>query len=168
MWAIAITVTTFLAATMWFLRPAAPAGSLTIGFDGFTNYEDDRVAVFDLTNYYKLPVYFFTAIERKTANGWLTYRNDVRAHYSEPRRVNQDNKLQPGETYRLLAIVPTGDDFSAWRLSVIYVPIKPAGKFDRARLETSTLANQAGLSQIAKLLSPNADFIEIHGPEIPK
>jgi hypothetical protein len=162
-WAILITLTTLIA--LWTTRPPRQSGSLSIYFAGFTNYEGDHVAVFDLTNHYDVPVYFLVAIERKTAAGWPTYGAGTTMPHTAPTRIDQDPKLEPGETYRLLAIVPTGTDFSAWRVSVGYIPVQPIGNLDKRRQDASNLAADAGLPVLSDVLNPNRGIIVL-GPEM--
>ena len=127
--AIAIALATLLALTVWRVSSPEPRppGKLTIGFDGFMNYQGDRVGVFDLTNHYDVTVHFLVAIERKTTNGWPNYASGVFPH-SAPTRIEQDSKIEPGETYRLLAVVPTEQDYSEWRVSVAYALVGPLAK----------------------------------------
>lgn len=166
-WAILITLTTLVVLTLWLTRPPRQAGSLSIYFSGFTNYEGDQVAVFDITNHYAVPVYFLVAIERETAAGWPTYGAGKAMPHTAPTRIDQDPKLETGETYRLLAIVPTGTDFSAWRVSVGYIPARPIRDFDRKRQDASNLATDAGLSMLSDILNPNRGMIAL-GPEMPR
>lgn len=166
-WAILIALTTVVFITLWFTRPPHQSGLLSIYFSGLTNYEGDHVAVFDITNHYEVPVYFLVAIERKSAAGWPTYGAGKMMPHVAPTRIDQDPKLEPGETYRLLAIVPTGTDFSAWRISVGYIPARPIRDIDRKRQDASNLATDAGLSILSDILNPNRGMIAI-GPEMPR
>jgi hypothetical protein len=167
-WAIALTLTAALAITLWLAAPSRHSEGFTLGFAGFTNYQSDRVAVFDLTNHHNVPVEFLVAVERKSASGWPVYAPGTTLPHSAPRRVEQDPKLMPGETYRLLVIVPAGEDFTAWRVSVGYIPIPSPGPFDRQLQDARTLADDAGLPRLAAVLAPGRRCILVLGPEMSK
>jgi hypothetical protein len=165
--AIAIALATLLAITVWRVsspRPQ-PLGALTVGFDGFMNYQGNRVAVFDLTNHHSVTLHFVVAIERKTTNGWPSYASGMFPHVA-PTRIEQDSNLAPGESYRLLAIVPTEEDYSAWRVSVAYGLSRPSGTFDSERQKASVIAYDAGLLSLAEWVRPGMPAIIVHGPEI--
>lgn len=164
---IVIILAVLTAITIRRVRSLRSLGAVTIGFGGFTNYQGNNVAVFDLTNCYHVPIYFVVAIERKTTNGWPTYGEGMFPHVA-PKRIGQDPKIEPGETYTLLAIVPTEGDYSAWRVSVGYLPIRPRRKLDGIQQQASALAEDAGLSSLSGLLTPNGPAFIVLGPEMHK
>jgi hypothetical protein len=165
--ALAIALGTLLALTVWRASSPEPRplGKLTIGFDGFMNYQGNRVGVVDLTNHYGVTVHFLVAIERKTTNGWPNYAWGIFPH-SPPTRIEQDSEIEAGGTYRLLAIVPAEQDYSAWRVSVGYVLVKPLGKISSVRQKASTVADDAGLPWLAEQVRPRMPVFFVNGPEI--
>jgi len=129
------------------------------------NYQGNRVGVFDLTNHHGVTVHFLVAIERKLTNGWPNYASGIFPH-APPTRIEQDSMIEPGGTYRLLAIVPTEQDYTAWRVSVGYVPVGPLGKIGSARQKASEVLYDAGLPSLAEQVRPQMPAFFVHGPEI--
>jgi hypothetical protein len=162
-WGIAIATAALLIVVMWPNRHSSVSGSLAIQFVGYTNYQGQHVAIFDLVNRYDVPVYFLVAIERKILSGWPTYGPGSPMPHTAPTRIEQDPKLEPGEVYRLLAIVPTGSDFSAWRVSIGYIPVQPITSLDRKRQAASDMTRAVPV--LSDTLNPNRGIIAL-GPEM--
>ena len=167
-WAIAFACTAALGVALWLASPSRHSEALVVGFSGFTNHESARVAIFDITNQSKVPLMFLVAIERKTGSGWPIYPLGAEMPHKAPGRIGQDSTLKPGETYRLLITPPTGEGFTAWRLSVGCAQIHSAGKLDRPRQVASKLASDVGLQRLSAALGPGEKAAFILGSEMSK
>lgn len=144
-----------------FLRHQA----LPIEFVGWTNYANERVALFSITNHCKFPIEFRVAVEIKKDGSWPRYASGAPLPHGVPLQVEQKAELKSRESYRL-AIIPPRESANGWRVSILYFQ----SLHDRAVPEIlemgRIMADEKGFVKLAEKLTPLPKIMIACGPEM--